>query len=206
MVRTFPALVVAVWLLRPAAIQAHEYREDLAPWNLNENQNAGTNVLEYSTSRPSGRYTPSPANWRQLPFYSLLLDKFADGDPSNNDFFNSTWESDANELNLRYGGDIRGLERHLDYIQGMGMRGVYIAGTPFLNMPWQADSEQGPLAELHVLITHPGFSALDFSLLDPHWGAIDDWRSFIDELHVRDMYFMADFTVGTMGDFIGFSG
>jgi alpha-1,3-glucan synthase len=140
-IRTFPTLLTAVLLFRPISIQAHEYRPDLAQWNLNENQEAGTNVLEYSTSRPSANYTPSPANWRQLPFYSLLLDKYADGDPSNNDFFNSTWENDANEVNLRYGGDIRGLERHLDYIQGMGMRGIYIAGTPFLNMPWQADSE-----------------------------------------------------------------
>jgi len=47
---------------------------------------------------------------------------------------------------------------------------------------------------------------LDFSLLDPHWGTIEDWRSFIDEVHSRGMYFMADLTVGTMGDFIGFEG
>jgi hypothetical protein len=61
-------------------------------------------------------------------------------------------------------------------------------------------------SQSYILNPYPGFSALDFSLLDPHWGTIDDWRSFIDELHSRDMYFMADITVGTMGDFIGFSG
>ena len=134
-------LLTSFLLLPLSSIRAHEYREDLAPWNLNDNQDAGTNVLQYSTSRPSGKYTPSPANWRELPFYTILLDKYADGDPSNNDFFNTMFESDANELNLRFGGDVRGLERHLDYIQGMGMRGIYIAGTLFLNMPWQADSE-----------------------------------------------------------------
>lgn len=105
------------------------------------NQEAGTNVLEYSTTRRNGNYTPSPANWRELPFYTILLDKFADGDPTNNDFFNTTFENDWNELNLRFGGDVRGLQRHLDYLQGMGIRAIYIAGTPFLNMPWQADSE-----------------------------------------------------------------
>jgi alpha-1,3-glucan synthase len=173
----------------PCQVVAHEYREDLVPWNLNNNQDASSNVLEYSTSRRSN-YTASPQNWRELPFYTLLLDKFADGDPSNNDFFNTTFEHDINEVNLRYGGDVRGLHRHLDYLQGMGIRAVYIAGTPFLNMPWQADS----------------YSALDFTLVDPHWGTIADWQAFIDELHSRGMYIMADFTVGTMGDYIGFKG
>jgi hypothetical protein len=40
-------------------------------------------------------YTPSPQNWREAPFYTLLLDKFADGDPRNNDFFGSVFENDA---------------------------------------------------------------------------------------------------------------
>ena len=51
-----------------------------------------------------------------------------------------------------------------------------------------------------------GYSPLDFSVLDPHWGNIDDWRNTIDAVHARGMYFMADFTVGTMGDLLGFDG
>lgn len=135
------AVLIALILL-PLKVVAHEYREDFVPWNINDNKDAGIDVLQYSTSmRPKSGYTPSPTNWRELPFYTLLLDKFADGDPTNNDFFNTTFEHDVNELNFRFGGDVRGLQRHLDYLQGMGIRGVYVAGTPFLNMPWQADSK-----------------------------------------------------------------
>ena len=43
-------------------------------------------------------------------------------------------------------------------------------------------------------------------MLDPHWGNVNDWRSVIDQIHARGMYFMADFTVGTMADLIGFDG
>jgi alpha-1,3-glucan synthase len=59
-----------------------------------------------------------------------------------------------------------------------------------------------------VLILLPllGYSPLDFSVLDPHWGTIRDWRDAIDAIHARGMYFMADFTVGTMSDLIGFEG
>lgn len=44
------------------------------------------------------------------------------------------------------------------------------------------------------------------SVLDPHWGTIDDWVDTIKEIHNRGMYFMADLTVGTMSDLIGFKG
>lgn len=81
-------------------------------------------------------------------------------------------ESDPLEVNFRYGGDAKGLMRKLDYIQGMGARAIYIAGTIFANMPWQADA----------------YSPLDFSLVDPHWGTIDEWRDLVDAIHDRNMF------------------
>ncbi|KAI0322220.1 glycoside hydrolase family 13 and glycosyltransferase family 5 domain-containing protein [Amylostereum chailletii] len=165
------------------------YRDDLTDYNLNTNQDAQS-PLEYSTSRSNTTYTPSPDNWRAIPFYTILMDKFADGDPSNNDYFGTMYEYDWRETQLRSGGDLLGVLSKLDYLQGMGVKGVFISGTPFLNMIWQADS----------------YSPLDFTVLDPHWGNIDVWRKVIDEIHARGMYFMADFTVGTMGDMIGFEG
>jgi len=50
----------------------------------------------------------------------------------------------------------------------------------------------------------PGYSALDFTLLDPHYGTLAEWVSLVDALHARGMYIIMDFTVGTMGDLIGF--
>ncbi|CAL1704520.1 unnamed protein product [Somion occarium] len=167
---------------------AAPYSDELTDYNLNTNQNA-QNPLEYSTNKLSS-YHPSPDNWREFPFYTILLDKFADGDPSNNDYFGTTFEYDWRETQLRFGGDLKGLKSRLDYLAGMGIKGIFISGTPFLNLIWQADS----------------YSPLDFTVLDPHWGTIADWRDLIDEIHRRGMYFMADFTVGTMGDLVGFDG
>ncbi|KAF8522241.1 glycoside hydrolase family 13 and glycosyltransferase family 5 protein [Hysterangium stoloniferum] len=180
------AIILSLLLSQVSAIA---FRADLVPYNLNTNQQAQS-VLEYDTSRPNQTYTPSPANWRALPFYTVLLDKFADGDPSNNDFFRTPYENDWRETGLRYGGDLKGLQSRLDYLQGMGIKSIFIAGTGFLNMPWQADS----------------YSVIDFSLLDPHWGNTDDWRNLIDAIHARGMYIMMDFTVGTMADYVGFAG
>ncbi|KAG8878121.1 Cell wall alpha-1,3-glucan synthase ags1 [Tulasnella sp. 331] len=168
---------------------AMRYVANLTDYNTNSNQNAQS-VLDYSAVRPNTTYTPSPLNWRDYPVYTVLLDKFADGDPTNNNYFKLLFEHDWREQNLRYGGDLRGLAKRLDYIQGMGMGAIWIAGTIFVNMPWQADS----------------YSPVDFSLVDPHWGTLDDWRAFIDEVHARGMYLILDFTVGTMGDFVGWDG
>ncbi|KAF8212206.1 glycoside hydrolase family 13 and glycosyltransferase family 5 protein [Mycena galopus ATCC 62051] len=183
--RLLPALAGSLFSL---LVTASPYRDDLTDYNLNTNQQA-TDPTQYSTLKLAS-YTPSPPNWRALPVYTILLDKFADGDPSNNDFFGSMYESDYRETQLRYGGDLAGLVSKLDYIYGMGVRIIFISGTPFLNMLWQADS----------------YSPLDFSVLDPHWGTIADWQAAIAEIHSRGMYFMADFTVGTMADLIGFEG
>ncbi|KAG8934063.1 Cell wall alpha-1,3-glucan synthase ags1 [Tulasnella sp. 418] len=177
------ATSLLVSLALSTAVNAMRYQEELAPWNLNINKNAQS-VLEYQSERPSGKWTPSPENWRALPTYTILLDKFADGDPSNNDFFKTPFENDYREVNFRYGGDLKGLETHLDYLAGMGIGAIYIAGTPFLNMPWQADS----------------YSAIDFSLLDPHWGTVDDWRHCIDAIHARGMYLIVDFTDFKIGN------
>ncbi|KAJ3781651.1 glycoside hydrolase family 13 and glycosyltransferase family 5 protein [Lentinula aff. detonsa] len=174
------------------------YNELLTSYNLNTNQTA-TSPLFYHTTRSNSTYTPSPDNWRSLPIYTVLLDKLSNGDPTNDDFFGTPFESDPGSpgssgggTQLRFGGDIKGLgdDRVLDYLQGMGVGVIYVAGTGFLNEVWEAD----------------GYSPLDFSVLDPHWGTWGDWVEVVDRIHERGMYFMADFTVGTMSDLIGFKG
>jgi alpha-1,3-glucan synthase len=118
---------------------ASPYRDDLTNYNLNVNKNAQS-PTDYYTTRSNTTYTPSPQNWRSVPFYTVLMDKFADGDPSNNQFFGSHYEWDWRETQLRFGGDLKGLVTKLDYIKGMGMKGIYLSGTIFVNMIWQADS------------------------------------------------------------------
>ena len=51
-----------------------------------------------------------------------------------------------------------------------------------------------------------GYSPLDFTTLDPHWGRRDEWRSMIDAVHARGMYYVVDFTVATMGGLIAWEG
>ncbi|KAK4466054.1 family 5 putative glycoside hydrolase family 13/Glycosyltransferase [Cladorrhinum samala] len=161
-----------------------EYEE----WNLNQNKSA-TTPLDYWGQWPDHQFHPSPENWR-MPFYSLFLDRFVNGDPSNDNANGTAFEVDILSTQLRAGGDISGLVDTLDYLQGMGIKAIYICGSPFINQPWSADS----------------FSPLDLTLLDQHFGTIATWRRAIEEIHSRGMYVIFENTISTMGDLIGFEG
>jgi alpha-1,3-glucan synthase len=132
--------MAAMLLVCALAAVANGLRYDAAyeAYNLNMNKEA-TDPLDYSAERPGHTYFPSPDNWR-FPFYTLFLDRLADGDPSNNDINGTVYEQDVTSNQLRHGGDLRGLVDSLDYIQGMGMKAIYIAGSPFINLPWGVDS------------------------------------------------------------------
>ncbi|KAF2641815.1 alpha-1,3-glucan synthase [Massarina eburnea CBS 473.64] len=157
-------------------------------WNLNLNQTA-TAPLDYWGEWENHTFHPSPQNWR-VPFYVLTLDRYVDGDPTNNEANGTNFEHDWNSNQFRFGGDAKGMMNNLDYLQGMGIKAVYLSGTPFINMPWSSD----------------GFGALDFTLLDHHHGQIEDWRNLITEMHRRDMYVILDNTLGTMGDLLQWVG
>lgn len=50
-----------------------------------------------------------------------------------------------------------------------------------INMPWGSD----------------GYSILDHTLLDFHYGNIQAWRDAIDAIHARNMYVLMDNTFAT---------
>ncbi|KAK2600447.1 hypothetical protein N8I77_009977 [Diaporthe amygdali] len=179
---------VSYFLLAASVAQALRYDPAYAEYNLNTNQQA-VSPLDYSGDRDGHTYHPSPDNWR-FPFYTVMLDKWVNGDPSNDNANDTLFEQDVWSTQLRHGGDIQGLIDSLDYIQGMGIKGVYIAGSPFINQPWGAD----------------GYSPIDLTLLDAHLGNIKLWQQAIDDIHSRGMYVVMDNTMATLGDLIGFEG
>ncbi|KAK3936421.1 hypothetical protein QBC46DRAFT_357497 [Diplogelasinospora grovesii] len=158
----------------------------IAPYNLNTNQSA-TDPLDYWGQRDGHTYTTSPGNWR-FPIYTLFLDRYVNGDPTNDNANGTIFEQDILSNQLRHGGDLQGLVDSLDYIQGMGIKAIYIAGSPFINQPWGSDS----------------YSPLDMTLLDFHFGDVAEWQAAVDEIHKRGMYVILDHTMATMGDLIGF--
>jgi len=96
------------------------YLPEYEAYNLNQNKSA-TSPLEYWGEWPDHKFHPSPDNWR-MPFYSLFLDRFVNGDPSNDNANGTAFEVDILSTQLRAGGDISGLVDTLDYLQGLGIK------------------------------------------------------------------------------------
>lgn len=96
------------------------YDDALTDYNLNENQTA-TNPAEYWGEWPNHTYHPSPENWR-FPIYTLFLDRFVNGDPTNDNINGTLFEHDLDSNQMRHGGDVAGLIDTLDYLQGMGIK------------------------------------------------------------------------------------
>jgi alpha-1,3-glucan synthase len=103
-----------------ASTHSLPYFPEHEAYNLNQNKTA-TKPIEYWGEWTGHAFHPSPENWR-MPFYSLFLDRFVNGDPSNDNSNGTAFEVDLLSTQLRVGGDIAGLVDTLDYLQGMGIK------------------------------------------------------------------------------------
>lgn len=112
-------ILAYLWLCGNLAASLR-YTPEYAEWNLNTNQKA-TNPLDYSGTWENHKYNPSPNNWR-FPVYTLFLDRWVNGDPTNDNANGTLFEQDITSTQFRHGGDMQGLIDSLDYIQGFGIK------------------------------------------------------------------------------------
>ena len=134
---------------------------------------------------------PAPASgladWRDQVLYFALTDRFDDGDPANNDQGAGEFNPASN---AHYsGGDLKGLQRRLGYIQGLGATALWIT-PPVANQWWD-----GQYSGYH------GYWAEHFSAVDKHLGTLADYRALADALHGRGMRLVQDIVVNHTGNF-----
>ena len=145
-----------------------------------------------STSTPAAPppllHVASP-DWRGQVIYFVLTDRFANGDPSNDDQHGG--EFDPANGDKYSGGDLAGVTNHLDYIQGLGATAVWIT-PPVANMWWD------PLAGS---AGYHGYWARDLARVDEHLGTLDTYKALSSALHHRGMYLVQDVVPNHMGNF-----
>ncbi|MDU0354581.1 alpha-amylase family glycosyl hydrolase [Paraglaciecola aquimarina] len=137
-------------------------------------------------------HVPSP-DWRDQIVYFLMIDRFADGDPSNNDQGAAVYDP-ARESHYS-GGDLKGIVEHLDYIQNLGATAVWT--TPQVANQWW-----DPLVNY---TGYHGYWARDFTKVDEHYGELLDYQTLSSELHKREMYLIQDIVVNHTGNFFQYS-
>ena len=84
-------------------------------------------------------HVPAP-DWRDQVIYFAMIDRFDDGDPSNDD--QHAGEFDPHDGAKYSGGDLRGVERRLGYIEALRATALWI--TPAVaNQWWNPRSHYG---------------------------------------------------------------
>ena len=145
-------------------------------------------VLPAPSHAQARLHVPSP-DWRDQVVYFVVTDRFDDGDHANND--QGAQEYDPGDGAKYSGGDLAGITRRLDYIQGLGATAVWIT-PPVANQWWNDRAHYGG---------YHGYWATDFSALDPHVGTLDDYRTLSSALHARGMVLVQDIVVNHTADF-----
>jgi glycosidase len=120
-------------------------------------------------------------DWRDEVIYQVLIDRFADGNVNNN------FGVRPGALARHQGGDWRGLEDHLGYLQEMGVTTLWI--SPIVkNVETDADVD-----------SYHGYWAQDLTQLNPHFGDLASLRSLVASAHDRNMKVVLDIVTNHMG-------
>jgi len=139
--------------------------------------------------------TATPGYRARLPedevIYFLLPDRFENGDPSN-DRGGITGDRlatgfDPTSKGFFHGGDLKGIEQRLGYIQGLGVTAVWVAPV------FQNKAVQGPRGQESA--GYHGYWITDFTRVDSHLGTNADFKALVDAVHARGMKFYMDIVV-----------
>lgn len=134
----------------------------------------------------------------QEVIYFVLPDRFDNGDPVNDrgglkgDRLATGF--DPADKAFYHGGDIKGLIRRLDYIQGLGVTAIWI-GPVFRNKPVQGPKGQESAG-------YHGYWVTDFTQVDPHLGTNNDFRIFVAAAHARGIKVYMDVIANHTADVI----
>ena len=110
--------------------------------------------------------------------YLIMPDRFANGDPSNDNLvMKTTYKTDRNDPSARHGGDLAGIEKHLDYIEDLGVTAIWL--NPVLENDMQGGS-------------YHGYATTNYYRVDRRFGTNEDYVRLIDKTHAKGMRVVMD--------------
>lgn len=107
----------------------------------------------------------------------ITPDRFANGDPSNDEFPDMADKLDRDNPDGRHGGDLKGIIDHLDYLADMGYTALWL--NPVVENDMQAYS-------------YHGYSGTDLYKIDPRFGSNNDYLLLSEEAHKRGIKLIMD--------------
>lgn len=166
--------------------------------SINSRAVPGKVVLEFEGNAAVKRFTyelkqRSPENGRTRIrgvngddfIYLIMPDRFSNGDPSNDKLPGFKDQSlDRTHIGHRHGGDLKGIENHLDYLQSLGVTALWLNPVIVNDMPER---------------TEHGYAFTDHYTVDPRLGGDAAYKSLSNALHKRNMKLIQDAVYNHVG-------
>ena len=117
----------------------------------------------------------TPAWVNDTIWYQIFPDRFCNGNPSINPDNVLPWKNSKESVDLfdLYGGDLVGITSKLDYLQKLGITGIYL--TPINEAPGNHK-----------------YNTTDYTKIDPHFGTEEDFIELVNAAHDRGIRVMLD--------------
>lgn len=113
-------------------------------------------------------------------WYQIFPERFANGREDLSPENALPWGSKDPDVNDFFGGDLQGIIDKLDYLEDLGVNGVYL--TPIFSAP-----------------SNHKYDTLDYYSIDPHFGDPKLFRTLVSQLHQRGMRIMLDAVFNHIG-------
>ena len=110
--------------------------------------------------------------------YLIMPDRFANGNPDN-DIVPGMLENkvDRKEQYGRHGGDLKGIEDHLDYLEDLGVTAIWLNPTQENDMP------EG---------SYHGYAITDYFQVDRRYGTNEDFLRMVNKAHEKGLKVVMD--------------
>ncbi len=125
--------------------------------------------------------------------YLILPDRFSNGDPSNDKFADmADPESDRAKPFLRHGGDLLGIQNHLDYFTELGVTTLWLNPVIENNQP-QTDEGGAMRSAYH------GYGFTDQYNVDRRLGGNEAYKKLIEAAHAKGLKVIQDAVYNHVG-------
>ncbi|MDN6128219.1 MAG: glycoside hydrolase family 13 protein, partial [Tetragenococcus halophilus] len=118
---------------------------------------------------------------KETVWYQIFLERFANGDKSNDPKGALRWGSKVPGRQDYFGGDLQGVIDHLDYVKELGINGIY-------------------LCPIFKAYSNHKYDTIDYRKIDPDFGDEKVFKNLVEECHKRGIKVMLDAVFNHMGD------
>ncbi|MBK9980646.1 MAG: cyclomaltodextrinase N-terminal domain-containing protein [Gemmatimonadetes bacterium] len=129
--------------------------------------------------------------------YLLMPDRFANGDPSNDDPAVSRGLLDRSKGRYYHGGDLAGVRQKLPYLKSVGVTTIWMNpiydNNNGLNRKETYDNQ--PITDYH------GYGATDFYAVDEHMGDVAAFKQLVDDAHAQGIKVVLDMVANHTGPY-----